>query len=66
MRIMQRKRLVRFWVSSVEDYKEPEEAFIKVTGDKVGFEAYFRNKLLLVLFNFSKTDFTLNSRESWR
>ena len=66
MRIMQRKRLVRFWVSSVEDYKEPEEAFIKVTGDKVGFEAYFRNKLLLVLFNVSKTDFTLNSRESWR
>ena len=66
MRIMQRKRLVRFWVSSVEDYKEPEEAFIKVTGDKVGFEAYFRNKLLLVLFNVSKTDFTLNPRESWR
>ena len=63
---MQRKRLVRFWVSSVEDYKEPEEAFIKVTGDKVGFEVYFRNKLLLVLFNVSKTDFTLNSRESWR
>ena len=48
----------------MEDYKEPEEAFIKVTGDKVGFEDYFRNKLLLVLFNVSKTDFTLNSRES--
>ena len=23
------------------DYKEPDEAFIKVTGDKVGFEDYF-------------------------
>ena len=66
MRILQRKRLVRFWVSPAEDYKEPEEAFIKVTGDKVGFEDYFRNKLLLVLFNVSKTDFTLNSRENRR
>ena len=66
MQILQRKRLVRFWVSSVVDYKEPDEAFIKVTGDKVGFEDYFRNKLLSVLFNVSKTDFTLNSRESWR
>ena len=46
------------------DYKEPDEAFIKVTGDKVGFEDYFRNKLLSVLFNVSKTDFTLHSRES--
>ena len=50
----------------MEDYKEPEEAFIKVPGDKVGFEVYFRNKLLLVLFNVSKTDFTLNSRENRR
>ena len=30
----------------MEDYKEPEEAFKKVTGDKVGFEDYVRNKLL--------------------
>ena len=34
--------------------KEPEDAFKKATGDKVGFEYYFLNKLLLNCFNVSK------------
>ena len=50
MLILLCKRIVRFWVSSAEDYKEPEEAFKKVTGDRIGFEYYFLNKLFLNLF----------------
>ena len=38
----------------MEDYKEPEEAFKNVTGDKVGFEDYFLNNFLLNYFNVSK------------
>ena len=38
------RRLVRFWVLSPEDYKEPEEAFKKVSWDEVGFVDYFPNK----------------------
>ena len=49
--VMKTEKLVRLWVSSAEDYKEPEEAFKKVTGDKIGFECYFLNKLLLTFFN---------------
>ena len=60
------KRLLRFWVSSVEDYKEPEETFKRVTGDKVGFKDYFLDKLLLAIFNVSETEVTLNSGENLR
>ena len=60
------KRLVRFWVSSAEDYKEPEETFKRVTGDKVGFKYYFLDKLLLAIFNVSETEVTLNSGENLR
>ena len=31
----------------MEDSQEPKEAFTKVIGNKVGFEDYFLNKLLL-------------------
>ena len=47
MPILPCKRLVGVLVSSAEDYKEPEEAFKKVIGDKIGFEDYFLNKLLI-------------------
>ena len=51
MLILPCKRIVRFWVSSAEDYKEPEAAFKKVTGDRIGVEYYFLNKLFLTFFN---------------
>ena len=60
------KRLVQFWVSSAEDYKEPEETFKRVTGDKVSFKDYFLDKLLLAIFNVSETEVTLNSGENLR
>ena len=46
--------MARFWVSSAEDYKEPEDAFKKFIWEKVGFEDYFLNKFLLNYFNVSK------------
>ena len=47
MPILPCKRLVGVLVSSAEDYKEPEEAFKKVIGDKIGFEDYFLNEFLI-------------------
>ena len=65
MPILPCKRLIRFCLSA-EDYKEPEETFKKVTGDKVGFKDYILKKLLLAIFNVSKTEVTLNSRGNLR
>ena len=65
MPILPCKRLVRF-CSSAEDYKEPVGTFKKVIGDKVGFKDYILKKLLLAIFNVSKTEVTLNSKENLR
>ena len=65
MPILLCKRLVRF-CSSAEDYKEPVGTFKKVIGDKVGFKDYILKKLLLAIFNVSKTEVTLNSRGNLR
>ena len=65
MPILPCKRLVRF-CSSAEDYKEPEGTFKKVIGDKVGFKDYILKKLLLAIFNVSKTEVTLHSGENLR
>ena len=48
------RRLVRFWVLSPEDYKEPEEAFKKVSWDEVGFVDYFPNKSTLAQIGYSE------------
>ena len=48
------RRLVRFWVLSPEDYKEPEEAFKKVSWDEVGFVDYFPNKSTSAQIGYSE------------
>ena len=49
MPILPCKRLIRFCLSA-EDYKEPQETFKKVTGDKVGFKDYILKKIALSHF----------------
>ena len=48
------RRLVRFWVLWPEDYKEPEEAFKKVSWDEVGFVDYFPNKSTSAQIGYSE------------
>ena len=48
------RRLVRFWFLSPEDYKEPEEAFKKVSWDEVGFVDYFPNKSTSAQIEYSE------------
>ena len=48
------RRLVRFWVLSPEDYKEPEEAFKKVSWDEVRFVDYFPNKSTSAQIGYSE------------
>ena len=45
MPILPCKPHVRLWVLSSEDYKEPEDAFKKISWDTVGFRDYFLNKV---------------------
>ena len=45
MPILPCKPYVRLWVLSSEDYKEPEDAFKKISWDTVGFRNYFLNKV---------------------
>ena len=45
MPILPCKPHVRLWVLSSEEYKEPEDAFKKISWDTVGFRNYFLNKV---------------------